>query len=51
MEYEGKSIVWHRGYTIEEIDDDKFKVTSPNGIEWFEDSVKDAKETIDKELD
>lgn len=40
----------YRGYSIEK-EKHYYKVTSPDGEEWTEDFIKDAKDAIDKELD
>ena len=39
----------YKGYIIEH-DGDHYKVIAPDGNEWTEDSIKDAKETINQEL-
>jgi len=40
--------MFYKGYTIEH-DRDHYKVIGPDGSEWTEDTVEDAKETIDEE--
>lgn len=39
----------YKGFKIEH-DGDHYKVTGPNGEEWTEDTVRDAKEAIDEEI-
>lgn len=39
----------YRGYEIKH-DGNHYKVIAPDGREWNEDTVKDAKETIDDEV-
>lgn len=38
----------YKGYSIER-EKHYFVVTSPDGVEWTEDSIEDAKRTIDEE--
>ena len=38
----------YKGYSIKR-EKHYFVVTSPDGVEWVEDSVEDAKRTIDNE--
>lgn len=40
----------YRGYSIER-EKHYFLVTSPDGVEWTEDSIKDAKIAIDNEVE
>lgn len=41
--------MFYKGYNIEH-DGNHYKVIAPDGSEWNEDTVRDAKDAIDEEL-
>lgn len=40
--------MYYKGYMIEH-DGDHYRVIAPDGTEWTEDTVRDAKDTIDED--
>ena len=40
----------YRGYTIKH-DGNHYKVIAPDGTEWHEDTVRDAEDAIDEEIE